>query len=446
MPKSQQYYTTSQAGKLHGVTDDTIRRWAAEGRIEAETTPASQMRIPVDEIRRVRAEGKLMPRAAPSAPRLRSGSEAARLTEQLEAERLQLRLERLRQQREETERRTRLEEQQRRQEEQEAERLEHEREEAERRAREDRERRQSWLRRAARRFESLPAEERLAAMQVFEQRLSALDPLPDDGYLARLLDAVEEAARLPGRVEADNQRLMQRLLEEQGELAREKLYAGLRDRAMVRMHEALRGLGLEASLSVREAAARQAMEPVVAEYRRRKLCRELGAGIDESLRRAGATAEEREQAQAEWQRRSQQRNDAGEAGRRAAAFDLEQAMRGLVEERQLAERERRRQEEARLLESVRQAHCRRLARMLLCDIVPGLLRRLERDGELEFDSSVDYRETCQAIQTRLEDRVARLLLDGADPVSAGTRRKIEQMVDAEVDEVAEPVDDQDAED
>lgn len=365
------------------------------------------------------------------------------LAEQLEAERLQLKLERLRQQREEAETRARLEEQRRKQELEEAERRQRDQEEAERRARIERERRELWLRRAARRFESLPAEARLAAMQVFEQRLSALDPLPDDGYLARLLDAVEEAARLPARVESENQRLMQRLLEEHRELAREEHYADLRDRALLRMHEALRKLDVETPSGVREAAARQAMEPVVAEYRRRRLYRELGAGIDESLRRAGATTEEREQAQAEWQRRSQQLDDVGEASLRAAALELEQALRARVEERQRAEREKRRQEGARRLESARQADCRRLARLLLSDIVPRVLRRLERDGELEFDSSVDYRETCQAIQTRLEERVTGLLLDGADPVSAATRERIERMVDAEVDEVAEAVDEED---
>ncbi len=67
MPKSRDFYTTSQAGRLLGVSDDTIRRWVAEGRIEAETTPGGQMRIAAAEIRRVRAEGKLLPHGAPAA-------------------------------------------------------------------------------------------------------------------------------------------------------------------------------------------------------------------------------------------------------------------------------------------------------------------------------------------------------------------------------------------
>ncbi len=446
MPKLQHFYTTSQAGRLLGVTDDTIRRWTAEGRIEAETTPGGQMRIPVDEIRRVRAEGSLLPRSAPTGPRLRPGSEAARLAEQLETERLRLKLERMQRQREEAETRARLEERRRRQEAEEAERQRREAEEAERRLRIDQERRDLWRRRAARRFEPLPAEARLAALEVFETRLRGLDPLPEDGYLSRLLDAVEEAARLPGRVEAENQRLMQQLLEERRELAREPQHADLRDQALVRMHEALRRMDLEAPLAVREAAARQALEPVLRQYRRRRLLGQLGEEMEQELRRAGATAEELARARAGWQQRGAQLAEAEEPALRAAAGELRQAMRARVAERRQAEREARQREEEQLMESVGQSDCRRLARFLLSAIVPEVLRKLERAGELEFESSADYRDTCEAIQSRLAGRESRMLLEGADPVSTDTRSRIERMVDAEIDEVAEPVDGEDAED
>ncbi|MDW8356188.1 MAG: excisionase family DNA-binding protein [Bryobacterales bacterium] len=438
MPKSQLFYSTSQAAHLLGVSDDTIRRWASEGRIEFETTPGGQMRIPSDEIRRVKTEGKLLPRGAPSALKPRPGSEAARLAEQLEAERLQWRLERMRRQRVQAEAQARLEELRRRQEAEEAERRQREQEDAERRAREEQERRQSWLRRAARRFEPLPAEERLAALEVFEKRLASLQPLPDDGYLARLQDAVYEAARMPMRVEAENQLLAKRLLSEHRDLEWAAEHADLRDQAVMRMHEALRQLGVETPLGVREAAARRALAPVVAQLRWRQLGARLGEEIDEQLWRGGATAEERGQARQEWERRRAQLPDADEGALRAAANELAQTWLGRIAARRQAEQEMQQREVARLMESVRQSDSRRLARVLLMSIVPDVLKRLERVGELEFEGPSDYRATCETIQSRLEERVAKLLLGGADSLSDDTRDTIEQMVEEELDEVVEP--------
>lgn len=437
VPKSRHFYTTSQAGKLLGVTDDTIRRWAAEGRIEAETTPGGQMRISVDEIRRVKAEGQLLPRAAPPAPRLRPGSEAARLAEQLEAERLRLKLERMQQQREEAEKRARLEEQRRRQEQLEAERLAREKEEAERRAQQEWERRQSWLRCAARRFEALPAGHRLAAMQVFEQRLGALDPLPDDAYLSRLLDAVEEAARMPMRVEAENQRLLQRLLDEHRELAREARYSDLRDEALLWMHEAVQRLDVETPLEVREAAARQALEPVLERYRHEKLREELGAGIESRLRRAGATSDELVQARREWQRRSAERVSADDATLQAAAAELERSFLAEVEQRRQAEQEAERRQLNAAMESLQRADARMLARTVLSSIVPEVLRRMERDGELEFEGPWDFRDTARAVEVRLLEPVTEMLLKGASPHSDATRSRIARMAEQAVWEVAE---------
>lgn len=437
VPKSRHFYTTAQAGKLLGVTDDTIRRWAAEGRIEAETTPGGQMRISVDEIRRVKAEGKLLPRAAPSAPRLRHGSEAARLAEQLETERLRLKLERMQQQREEAERRARLEEQRRRQEQLEAERLAQEQEEAERRAREDYERRQAWLRRAARRFESLSAEARLAALEVFEKRLSAMNPLPEDGYLARLLDAVEEAARTPMRVEAENRRLLQRLLDEYRELAREARYSDLRDEALLRMHEAVRGLDLETPFAVREAAARRALEPVLARYRREKLREELGLQIEAALRRAGATSDELEQARREWQRRCAELIGADETALQAAAAELERSCLAQVEQRRQAEQEAERRQLNAVMETLQRADARMLARTVLSSIVPDVLRRMERDSELEFEGPWDFRDTALAVEARLLGPVTEMLLEGTSPHSDATRTRIARMAEQAVWEVAE---------
>lgn len=437
VPKSRHFYTTAQAGKLLGVTDDTIRRWAAEGRIEAETTPGGQMRISVDEIRRVKAEGKLLPRAAPSAPRLRHGSEAARLAEQLEAEKLRLKLKRVRKQTEEAERRARLEEQRWRQEQMEAERLAQEREEAERRAREDYERRQAWLRRAARRFEALPAEARLAAMQVFEQRLGALDPLPDDAYLSRLLDAVEEAARTPMRVEAENQRLLQRLLAEHQALALEAQYSDLRDEALLRMHEAVRGLDLETPFAVREAAARQALEPVLERYRHEKLREELGAGIESRLRRAGATSDELEQARREWQRRSAERVSVDDVALQAVAAELEGSFLAQVEQRRQAEQEAERRQLNAVMETLQRADARMLARTVLSSIVTDVLKQLERDGELEFEGLWDFRDTALAVEARLLEPVTEMLLEGASPHSDATRTRIVRMAEQAVWDVAE---------
>ncbi|MDW8356082.1 MAG: helix-turn-helix domain-containing protein [Bryobacterales bacterium] len=445
MPKSQLFYSTSQAARLLGISDDTVRRWVAEGRLDAETTAGGQIRIPVEELRRVKAEGRLLPRAAQAARRPRPGSEAARLAEQVEAERLQLLLGRLRQKREEAERRARLEEERQRQEREEAERRAWEREEAERRAREQQQQREIWRLRAARRFESLPAEARLAALEVFEGRLQAMDPLPEDGYLGRLLDAVEKAARLPLRVEADNQQLMQRLLGEHWELAREQRYTDLRDQALVSMHKTLAGLEVDTPLAVREAAARQALEPVLHQYRRRKLREELGARIDERLRSAGATAEEREQARLEWQRRSAQ-DEIDEAALRVAAGELEQAFLAQVQQRRQAEEEARKREAEAAIRSVRESYCRSVARSLLSTMVPAVLRRMERDGELEFEGEADYRETCETIEKRLQERVTQLLIGGANSMAADTRRRIEKLIEDEVEEVAEVVEDEEEDD
>lgn len=438
MPKKTQYFTTSQAAHLLGVSDDTIRRWAAEGRIGYETTPGGQMRIPADEVRRVKTEGKLLPRGAPAASKPRPGSDVARLAEQVEAERLQWRLERMRRQRAQAEAQARLEELRRRQEAEEAERRQREQEEADRRVREEQERRQSWLRRAARRFEPLPPEEKLAALEVFEKRLASLQPLPDDGYLTRLLDAVYEAAQMPVRVEAENQLLAKRLLSEHRELEWAAEHADLRDQAVMRMHEALRQLGVETPLAVREAAARQALAPVLVQLRRRQLCASLASEIDEQLRRGGATAEERGQARQEWECRRAQLPDADEGALRAAATELAEAWLDRIAERRRAEQEMERRERDRVMEFIRESDCRSLARVLLMSAVPEVLKRLERVGELEFEGHADYRATCETIQSRLEERVARLLLGGADPLSADTRAKIEQMVEAELDEVEEP--------
>lgn len=441
MPKSRDYYTTSQAGRLLGVSDDTIRRWVAERRIEAETTPGGQMRIAAAEIRRVRAEGKLLPRAAPATMRLRPGSEAARLAEQLEAEKLRLRLERMRMQREEAEARLRAEEARQRREQEEARRRQQELEQLQEAARRDQWQRQQWLDRAARRFADLPPEPRLAAMEVFERRLSALNPLPGDEFLNRLLEAVEQAARWPLRVAEQDRRLLERLLGEHGELARDSRYSALRDQALTAMHEALRQLELDAPAPVREAVARRALAPVLERYQLQKLAEELGERLEGALRRAGATGGEREQALEAWRARSAAASNETEL--RALAAGIEAEILARVRDRQQAEKAARQREAEEAAARRRESDLRSLARILLGDLVPRVLRQLEGEGEIEFDGDWDFHETCRAIQTRLEEAVFELLRQGAEPAEAGTQKRVEALILEAVEEIVEDVDDDD---
>lgn len=263
MSKSQLFYTSQQAGRLLGVSADTIRRWVREGRLAGELTPGGQVRIPQSEVLRYRSERPLAPRALPAGHRIRPGSEVARLAEQLEAERLHWKLERLQQRRARQAEEAQAAELLRQEERARAEREQQEREDAERRAR----RRAARIERCRSRLNSrvarLAPEARLAAAEVLEQRLARMDPLPEEEELVALVDAIAQAAAIPQRVEEENRQIMARLIGEHWELGRGERYAALRDEAQVRMHEALTRLGVEAAKEVREAAARQAFWPVL---------------------------------------------------------------------------------------------------------------------------------------------------------------------------------------
>ncbi len=373
--------------------------------------------------------------------RLRPGSEAARLAEQLEAEKLRLRLERMRMQREEAEARLRAEEARQRREQEEARRRQQELEERQEAARRDQWRRQQWLDYAARRLGRLPPEPRLAALEVFERRLGALNPLPGDEFVERLLEAVEQAARLPLRVAEQDQRLVERLLGEHWELARDSRYSALRDEALTAMHEALQQLELEAPATVREAAARRALAPVLERYRLLKLAEEVGKRLEDALRHAGATGDEREQALEAWRVRSAAAGDESQLRELAAGIEAECLAR--VRERQQAEQAARQREAEQSAARQRESDLRSLARVLLLDQVPQVLRRLERGGDIEFEGEWDFRETCQAIQTRLQEAVFELLRQGAAPTDTGTRKRVDELILEAVDEVVEDVDDDD---
>jgi molybdopterin-binding protein len=45
-----------QAAEMLGVTIDTLRRWAADGRLRVSRSPGGQRRVPVAEVRRLLAE------------------------------------------------------------------------------------------------------------------------------------------------------------------------------------------------------------------------------------------------------------------------------------------------------------------------------------------------------------------------------------------------------
>ena len=65
----------SEAAKLMGFSDPTLRRWIAKGEVHAEHDPGGRLRIRESEVRRVRAwfDGEPVPDAVQS-PNSSSGS------------------------------------------------------------------------------------------------------------------------------------------------------------------------------------------------------------------------------------------------------------------------------------------------------------------------------------------------------------------------------------
>lgn len=441
------FYSTGQAARELGVSQDQIRLLCHAKAIKAEFTAGGQYRIAQADVERLKRQGvPPAPRPLPVDPELEPQEGRGRRPrgdasdpdirdalrgEEVRVHELSLKAEQLRRQRALNLEQERLERQQERQQRQKLEqsRAEQARRDRERAAARRRQEIAEWEEYARYRSYWAEADERSAIYQAVRARLESLDPLPAREVCESIVAGILAAARRKLEAQRESERAVAETMEGLPWQLRsgsdsENERAGI----LLAVHQALRQLPQGASLHEKRAAAQLAAAPMTARFLHRYLFKEAAGRLLNNL--AGSSQEEQEGA-FEAMARAWNELPVG-----ATANQVESACRAAIAPFIKRLQQKREQEQREAQDGLRRESAA-FTVLLQIGRVEARVKELVDSGDLAVKNRRDLLETAATlkniIRPELEDWVFQHYGCDRDAVS----KEIDRLVDVHLDEVTE---------